>query len=472
MDNKEMKAAIEQIPVPKEKVFEAIDKGLTKASQGRHSKKKKVLAGSATAAALLGITLASGFINPTMNKVLANAPLIGALFQEFDDSTGVNLANQDAVTVLNQSQTKNGVTVKLTSSYFDGNIISITGFVDEGVERGHNEKGEVSFDVNFEGNKGDRDPWLGMSYDIRKVKNGYNFQWKTEYPYGKIRDQFTLPVTIHSINGIKGEWNFDIPFQQDKNTTLAIEQEQGYPDDGVKIKLEKILTAKASSALTYEIVKKYQDDDIYIYKAVDDKGKVYRFDNGTKLSESTEKDGLHSTIRRGMTIVDKDISSLTLYPTLSIADPKVQQLLDKKSFTLNSKRLGLGMQVNDITQKENKLIIDYQFTGLSISKGLSKHQLELFQNNLQYELLLVDKDYIRKIDPKNPVPPENHSIRLNKVKTIDKKTAHFQSTFYLNGEEKIKSFKLENTILQFDFSSFVPAKELQPFTVELPGEKE
>ncbi|NHM31695.1 DUF4179 domain-containing protein [Neobacillus terrae] len=466
MDNKEMKAAIEQIPVPKEKVFEAIEKGLTKASQGGHSKKKKVLAGSATAAALLGITLASGFINPTMNKVLANAPLIGALFQEFDDSTGVNLANQDAVTVLNQSQTKNGVTVKLTSSYFDGNIISITGFVDEDVEKGHNEKGEVSFDLNFEGNKGDHDPWLGISHDIRKVKNGYNFQWKTEYPYEKIPDQFTLPVTIHSINGIKGEWNFDIPFQQDKNTTLAIEQEQAYPDDGVKIKLEKILTAKASSTLTYEIVEKYKGDDIYIDKAVDDKGKVYRFDNGTDLSESTQKDGFHSTVRRAMTIVDKDISSLTFYPTLSFADPKVHQLLDKKTFTLNSKRFDLGVQVNDVTQKGEELVIDYQLTGLP--KNLSQRKLETINQNLEYLIWLVDKDYLAKIDPENPWPPKNHGVPFNKVKLIDKATAHFQSTFDLNGQERIENFKLGNTMFLFDFSSFVASKELKPFTVELP----
>lgn len=57
---------------------------------------------------------------------------------------------------------------------------------------------------------------------------------------------------------------------------------------------------------------------------------------------------------------------------------------------------------------------------------------------------------------------------MNKVKTIDKKTAHFQSTFDLNGEEKIMNFKLKNTILQFNFSNFIPAKELQPFTVVLP----
>ncbi|MFJ8415624.1 hypothetical protein ACQKNN_26505 [Bacillus paramycoides] len=58
----------------------------------------------------------------------------------------------------------------------------------------------------------------------------------------------------------------------------------------------------------------------------------------------------------------------------------------------------------------------------------------------------------------------------NKVKMIDKATAHFQSTFDLNGEERIENFKLENTMLLFDFSTFVPAKDLQPFTVDLPVE--
>ncbi|MDF9759473.1 hypothetical protein OKW24_001246 [Peribacillus simplex] len=471
MDNKEVKSAIEKIVVPKEKVFSAIDKGLKMSGQGRKIKKKKVLAGSVGAAALLGITIASGFVNPTMNKVLANTPLIGGIFQEFNDSMGVELANQDAVTELNQSLTKNGVTVKLTSAYFDGNVVSITGFVDEDVEKGHNEKGEVSFDMNFEHNKGDHDPWLnGKSNDIKKVENGYNFQWKMVYPYKSFKENSTLPITIHNINGIKGEWNFDIPIQQEKNRTLPINQEQGYPEDEVKIRIKEILNAKASSSLIYETVEKYKGDDIYILKAVDNKGKVYRFGDGTLLDESKQEDGYQSTMRREMTKLNSDITSLTFYPQLSAADPKVQQLLNIKSFTLKSTRFNLGLQVNDVTQKGGKLVLDYQLTGLP--KNLSKGKLDIINNNLKYAFWLVDKKYLTKIDPENPWPPKNHGIPFNKVKMIDKATAHFQSTFDLNGEDKIKNFKLENTILQFDFSSFVPAEDLKPFTVVLPVENE
>jgi hypothetical protein len=467
MDNKELKATIEQIPVPKEKVFSAISKGLNKDVKGRYGKKNRFLAGVATTAALLGVTVASGFVNPTMNKVLANTPLIGGIFQEFNDRTGVELANQNAVTELNQAITKKGVTVKLTSAYFDGNVVSITGFVDEDVEKGHNEKGEVSFDVNFEHTKGDNDPWrIGKSTDIKKVDNGYNFQWKMKYPYKSFKENSTLPITIHNINGIKGEWNFDIPIQQEKHRTLVIDQEQGYPEDEVKIRIKEIITAKASSSLIYETVEKYKDDEIYIQKAIDNKGNVYRFGNPTFLEESEQEDGYHSTMRREMTKLNSDITSLTFYPTLSAADPKVQQLLDKKTFTLKSKRFDLVLQVNDVTQIGGKLVIDYQLTGLP--KNLSKRKLEIINNNLEYNFWLVDKEYLTKIDPKNQWPPKNHGIPFNKVKMIDKATAHFQSTFDLNGEERIENFKLENTMLLFDFSSFVPAEDVKPFTVVLP----
>lgn len=467
MANKKLKDAIDQIPVPKEKVFNAISKGINKDVNRGYRKKKKFHAVIMTTAAILGIIVVSGFFIPTMNNVLANTPLIGIIFKEFNDKTGVDLAYQNAVTELNQDVTKNGLTVKLTSAYFDGSIVSITGFVDEEVDNGGNERGEVSFDVNFDYNIGDDDPWLdGRSTAIKKVDNGYYFQWKMKYPYKSFNEHFTLPITIHNINGINGEWNFNIPIQQDKNTTLAMNHKQGYPKDEVKIHIKDIVTAKASSSLVYETVGKYKGDEFFISKAVDDKGNIYRFGNQTVLQDSEQGDGYHRTVRTEMTKLDSKATSLTFYPQLNKADPKIEQRLDKKSFTLKSERLNLGLQVNDVTQIGDKLLVDYQLTGLP--KNLSQHKLDIIHHNLEYAFWLVDEEYITNIDPKNPWPPKNHGIPFNKVEMIDKATARFQSTFYLNGEEKIKNYKPENTILLFDFSSFVSSENLKPFTVELP----
>ncbi|OXS57196.1 uncharacterized protein DUF4179 [Bacillus sp. V-88] len=471
MDNNEILDSIEKIPVPKEKVLVAISKGINRDMKKTNRKRKRVIAGVAATVAILGITFASGFLNPTVNNVLANAPIIGGIFQEFNDQTGVDLAYTNAVTELNQAVTQQGVTVKLTSAYFDGSVVSITGFVDDGVENGKNEKGEVSFDVNFEHNTGDNDPWLnGKSTDIRKVKNGYNFQWKMNYPYKSFKEDFTLPITIHNINGINGEWNFNIPIQQEQNSTLALNHEQGYPDDEFKIRLEEILTAKASSSLVYETVEKYKRDDTFLSKVVDDKGNVYTLGDQTVLKESEQEDGYHSTIRTKMTKLNANASSLTFYPQLSIAVPKAEQLLDKKSFTLQSERINVDLQVNDVTQNGEKLVVDYQFTGLP--ENLSQNRLDTISHNLEYAFWLVDEKYRLKIDPENPYPPKNHGIPFNSVNVIDEATAHYQSTFDLNGDEKIKNFKLENTILLFDFSTFVSSEKLEPFTVNLQNGEE
>jgi Domain of unknown function (DUF4179) len=469
MDNKEFNHAVEQIPVPKEKVLNAISKGINRDGDRGRGKKKKILAGAVTAAAVLGITIASGFVSPAMNNVLANAPLIGGIFQEFNDQMGVDLASQNAVTELNQAVTKNGVTVKLTSAYIDGSVVSITGYVNDEVENGRNEEGEVSFDVNFEHNKGDKDPWLnGKSSDIRKVENGYHFQWKMNYPHETFKENFTLPVTIHNINGIHGEWKFDIPVRQDLNSTVAIDhQGQDYPEEGGSIRIKEILTAKESSSLVYETTQQYKYDDIRISKAVDNKGNVYRFGNQTILEDSEREGDFQRTVRTEMTKLKAGITSLTFYPQMDITAPREEQLLDKKSFTLKSERLGLGLQVNDVEQKGDQLVVDYQLTGLP--ENISEHRQEVINHNLEYLFWLVDKDYVSKIDPDNPFPPKNHGIKLNKVKVVNQATAHYQSTFNLDGEEKIQGFNLEDTVLLFEFSSFASSEELEPFTIEFPA---
>ncbi|WP_445492697.1 DUF4179 domain-containing protein [Niallia sp. 03133] len=465
MDEKGLKAAIEKINVPKDKVFNAMDNGLKLALKtNSNSTKKRILISTTSAVILLGATFTSGLINPSMNRVLAKAPFIGQIFQEFGDSMGLSLAKQHMVTELNQSITKNGLTVKLTSAYFDGNVVSITGYVNGDLGKGHKE-GEVSFDVNFENNKGDNDPWLnGKSTDIRKKGKGYNFQWQMEYPYKEIKEKFTLPISIHYINGIKGDWNFNILITQEKYNKMSFKQTKSYPDEKMQIGIKEIIIAKASSSLIMERETEYKNDHIRLQKAVDDKGNIYYFGNDTILSESKEQDGYHKTVRMLMSKLHSDISSLTFYPMLSISDPNVEQLLDTNTFTMKSKRTDMEIKVNHVSKEGDKLILDYQFIGLP--DKLSKHKSGILKNNLAYEFTLVDKKY------RNKIYPENHSVSRNKVTLLDDKTAHFQSVFHLNGEEKIENFQLENTILRFNFSSFIEIKELEPFTVNVPIEKD
>ncbi|MEG0449212.1 MAG: hypothetical protein RR595_05090, partial [Lysinibacillus sp.] len=291
---------------------------------------------------------------------------------------------------------------------------------------------------------------------------GYTFQWILSYPYEEIANNITLPITIHYINGMKGEWNFDIPIKQEKGKTVVVNHLESYPNEGVSIKIKDIMIAEVSSTLEFETVSEYKQDQINFEKALDEKGNVLLHGgNKSLISRTEEKDGYRSTLRKTTSKIDEDVQSITFYPSLAIVEAPAQQLLNSSTFTLKSARSNLKIKVNSITEEDSKVTVDYQLQGFDGDRS------DILKHNLAYAFTLVDNDYVDKIDPENPYPPEGHSIAKNEVKLLDKKTGHYQSVFYLNGEEKIEDFSLQNTVLQFDFNGFIRTKELAPFTVQL-----
>ncbi|WP_370296301.1 hypothetical protein [Rossellomorea marisflavi] len=61
------------------------------------------------------------------------------------------------------------------------------------------------------------------SSTVKKVKGGYDIQLKMNDLYETIDENKILPITIHPINGIKGEWNFDVPIQQEQIVRMALD---------------------------------------------------------------------------------------------------------------------------------------------------------------------------------------------------------------------------------------------------------
>lgn len=471
MDNNEVKKAIDQLHVPDEAVLKAIQQGINRNEQTKNaSSTRKWLISGVAAATIIGGTFTSGFISPHMNKVLAQAPLVGDLYKKFGDDMGANLADQHLVTSLNETSTKNGVEVTLTSAYFDGDVVSVTGHVNDAVDNGMNEKGEVSFDMNFENEKGDSDIWKngGMTKKINKVNGGYDFQLIITYPYDEFNTNLTLPITIRDINGIKGDWNFDVPLTQRENETIVVNHTENYPKDQTSFTVEKINKANASSTLTYKVFSPYKRDQIDFKKAVDDKGNVlYTFSNTNVLTERKVEGGYIKTIRKPFEKLPKDIKSITLYPAvMDIREEPVTHSLNASTFTLKSKRSDLGVHVQDVKQNGNKVVITYVLENFP---KRSRSQQEILKKNLEYELWLVDKAFVNEIDPKNPGPPKHHSISKSNVTTLNEKTNQFQSTFYLDGDEKIENFSLNKTSLYFDFSVYIEGKEFKPFTIKLPN---
>ena len=473
MEEKDLKKAFNQIPVPKESVFKAIDDGLKQGNEKKRPQtmKRKLLYGGVASIAILSLTISSGFIHPTMNKVLAKTPLVGQIFKDFEDPLGIELAEQNLVTELNKTSTKKGINVTLTNAYFDGYIVSITGHVDGNLkEQNPGESDELSMDENFENYEGDADPWLNGSTAFKKKGDGFDFQMTLNYPYEELKENFDLPITIHSINGTKGEWKFSVPIKQKKNKAIALDYAKSYPNENVQIKINELLFGSVSSTIMLETKTEYENDDIYIGKATDNKGNELYMD---RVWVDKEKDNELNGVQRYSTEkLDPEAKSITFYPSLGLNEPFAEKnLATGTSFTLKSQRSDKSIRVNGIKHEQDKLIIDYHVLGFP--KNLKEEKYETLLHNLGYQFNIVDP----RIDMDENWP---FYIHRNHVKVLDKDTLHFQSVFDLSGEvvydgdmvQKITSFEMDRAILQFDFNPFLDTVELEPFTVKIPQKKE
>ena len=460
MDNKDWLKEVGKIEVPKDEVFHAICKGMARAERpGR----KRRLIGITAAIVVLSATLASGFVNPTMNQVMAKAPIIGDLYKKFDDDLGVRLAEKDLVSNLNETITKNGVTVTLNSAYFDGVNVSVVGEVYHKGSWPSNEADEIGFDMNFEDYRGDNDPWLnGMSDGFQQIQDGFEFQWQISYPYEEIKENMKLPITIHSINGIQGEWRFNIPIEQRDYDRIPVNHSETYEDRSWVIETKEIINAQETGALIYQTSSTKQMDRVEIYKAVDNQGnELFRYNNETVLSEEIGNQ-LNRILRVPMNKVGGNIESITFYPQVTIGEPEVGGEISKQNLLLKSTRSELAIKIDKVIEEGNKLILDYTLQGWP--EKISNHDWEILVNNLAYSFTIIDKDYT---DDEDFPFVEGHSLNRNTVKVIDKDQLQFQSEFSLTREQDIQNFHLEKTKVLFDFNSYLKRVELEPFTVKL-----
>ena len=278
-----------------------------------------------------------------------------------------------------------------------------------------------------------------------------------------------MPITIHSINGTKGEWKFSVPIKQKKNKTIALDYTKSYPNENVQIKVNELLYGSITSTIMFETETEYENDHIYLGKATDNKGNRLDIGNSVEVNKK-----INGKVREFRTIenLDQDAKFITFYPHLSLSEPFAEKnLATGTSFTLKSQRSNKAIRVNSIKHEQDQLIIDYHVLGFP--ENLKGEKYETLLHNLGYQFNIIDS----RIELDDDWP---FYIDRNHVKVLNKDTMHFQSVFDLSGEvvyegdmvQKIDNFDLDYAILQFDFTSFLDTIELEPFTVNIPWNKE
>lgn len=281
MDKETFSNKISEVNVPKEDVLQSIKLGVNRAVQESQPQKKKTVKRtmiSATVAA--GLLLSSSLIVPSFSKALAEAPMIGGWYAGFNDVVGRNLEEQNLVTKLNQSYSSKGVDVTLTSAYYDGYMIGITFDV-----KGQLDEQQGYYYALYELFNGD--PHADETKELttlEKTEDGYAGHIRIVYPYKDLPKTDTIPVKFERLGKIKGNWEFNVPVQQNPVELHVFENKKSENLEGnIQFRVDSVLYGKASTAIIYSVT--YTDGEL------DTSFKMLNFDN---IDESLKIEGFIS----------------------------------------------------------------------------------------------------------------------------------------------------------------------------------
>ncbi|MGF9965237.1 DUF4179 domain-containing protein [Bacillus rhizoplanae] len=462
MDKQWFNDEINKIEVPREELHIAITKGITRAQQEKPVKRKykrRKIAWLAAASVCMCV-LGSGFVFPQMNRVLAEVPLIGKVYDYFHDTMGQNLTESKLVTELNQQAVSNGISITMKSVYYDGGRIGITFTVDNPDKVAKNgPKNDFYYTAKIAG--GDQKWTSSASMDGKVTKDGWFGYIEIDYPEKELPPNTTLPITITSIGETRGFWKFDIPVKQLENKKINTQQSVSSEDQEHTFNFETITVGKESTTVDYKAIYPLigENDLARIHKITDDKGKeIHMSTSGIEFGREKVGGHVESEERSIFEKIPDNAEFITIYPFVRLSEkPAIVKLDEKTPFEIKSTRSDMKILINKIQHKNQRLIVQYTLQNVDTKR---KSMDELI--NCGEVMNLNDSAYIDK-----EFAPIGHVIKGSTVKVLDKEKLQFQATFQLDGEYGVKNFSLKDYVLEVGMSPFHPEKTLPPVQIKL-----
>jgi hypothetical protein len=440
----------EGIEVPRGDLLKSIKTGVQAAYNETSRKKERrvrMIAMSTVAAAFTFIS--SSFIVPTFSHVLADVPIVGGLYANFNDLVGRNLESQKLITQINETASSRGIDVAVTSSYYDGAVIGVT-FDVKGKVKEDRDGNRMAFYEIFNGDE--RISETKEVVNLQETDEGYSGHIQVSYPYSELPHETTLPLKFMSIGEKEGVWKFDVPIKQLPFALKTLNVESNN-EGNLKVKFDSIIIGKASAAIDYTATVPVKDVDVS-FDIYDDKGEhIY----GTTEENTETLERSNHVNKKGRITFLKELSGRTKYleihPNISFFEEDQFVTLDQKSpLEIRSARQELSVKVEKMAVKDNSFVIEFQVNnGKQSDKGFL-----FFKDFARTSVVLVEES--RKEIYEEPI---KHTIKV-----IDKEELRFRSTFDLS---EIKKFSKDQFVLRVDLGHLaanMPVK-LEPVRIEL-----
>ncbi|KOP81292.1 DUF4179 domain-containing protein [Cytobacillus solani] len=437
MEKNSFQEVYEKIEVPQEDVLKAIQNGMNRASFDVPKTKRntKIVVWSTVAAA--AILVSSSFISPSMSHVMANVPLLGKIYETFNDAIGRSLQSQELITELNKTASSKGIDVTITNAYYDGAVVGVTFNVKGNLNTEESGK-VVGFYEIFDGDEGISDS--KELVHMEPTDDGYIGHIQLSYPESELPQEATFPLEFKTIGGKEGSWRFDVPINQLPYETVTIDKESSEEFSGVKVHFDSILFGQASTAInytaTFPIQGKHDQVRLEVY---DDKGDEINISmDGIDLKTIEENDHI---IVKGRSIIPQSVKGETKYLEVhpKVAINEQDQFVSLNASTpveIKADRQNLAVTIEKITVNDHSLGVDFQ-VNYGDEMGRSFGFFKDFARN--------DVLFVKETEKDIYMEPMQHA-----VKTIHKDELRFRSTFDIR---KLDGFNLNNYVIRVNLGS-------------------
>lgn len=234
-----IKKVIDEMDVPMQKLDEAINKGII---APKKKTKNKLIIGILSSVAAVSLVLGSGFVSPTVGNALAKIPFMGFVYKIEEQDKGLHKALSDSNAIkLNKTVTSKGISVTFEEVVYDGARLHVIYSMPE-----YREIGKMEMFVNGE--------WLNTGGSITSLQEEegsyralYGFRFEEELP-----EAFDLTLKIDSIDGIVGDWTFEIPIKKVQNKHRILQAGQTGMMNGVAFEVKSAQTSTTSTKLQVE----------------------------------------------------------------------------------------------------------------------------------------------------------------------------------------------------------------------------
>ncbi len=433
MNKDQIKTELDNIEVPHAELSKAVNNGIMNGVKDRDKRKRRFVLYPAIALAMVIALCVSGFIFPSMGKVLANVPFVGWVYTNNYVPSGENFEPKG---LLNQSQmvsSDKGIDVTILKSYFDTGNIAIEYIIESAKE---SEEAQTVFEVtdmesgepveilqfhDLSTSTGDKTGFIELS------SNEKNLQSKRK-----------LELKFTEVNGTKGEWKFELPQEQ-----LQVEittPNTRFTDETGKyaIQINKITHGQATTLIDYQIEQPKGTGTVDGIKMNFENADI-TYSGAYISSQTTENSDIayyRSCIVNSSAEPKNVIASVVIF---SETENLMVNIHEELPVTLKSSFNPVSLNFTNITEDADTIQADIMLQNLpsEYPDWLMELSKEEITEMLYFsEMYLSSKVYAETYPESGLDEPDGFVIKGNSVKKIGD---HYQVTFNKNDATGFKN---------------------------------